>query len=634
VAASTINVKDFGATGNGTIDDTTAIQAAASVFTAAMVANVSTRLYFPAGKYLISAPIAVQGIVGGVIEGDGMYASQIVGNSNVSGLRGALGVLVLTNCQHVTVRDISVSSGNQFTTFTGCSAGALSITVTSATGLVAGMRIGLMVSGAQAEEAHILAVSGTTVTLAQPTLYAYATGSYVFSGVLGCVTCYSNALLFPLISHANKFERVLFNGPSSLTCLYGFATACLGGAPTFLTGSVTGGASTSAVVKDVSQMVVGQTVRIWDSIAAANEFVTVTGITLATNTFSIAPATFVNNHSVNAYVVSPSDANNDEHVFSHCVSTNGVVGCYGISGWNSLNLLITDSEAGASNTVVTARQGGSVKWKGGDAQGYTTTFEFGGGQQQPQIMESLESETSSSFLLVHSNDNTQSLQVWASNIITKGVPASGNLIDVTAAFMICNFRQCSFAPGLSPGNSTGLRFYDLDSAGLVTLSGGCYIGPDIVILNGTVLIDYDSTWTSISTVGQPPTETISNGGGVRAIAASYGFRNEGGAGSVERRPVLPITLANGANDGVINSGDSDLLVTGPTGAFSVKGFRCGCLGQRLRVKFNVNQQLTIVNNSSSSIPILTGTGANVIFAAPGGFLIIDFWCDGTNWNVV
>jgi len=140
VAASTINVKDFGATGNGTIDDTTAIQAAASVFTAAMVANVSTRLYFPAGKYLISAPIAVQGIVGGVIEGDGMYASQIVGNSNVSGLRGALGVLVLTNCQHVTVRDISVSSGNQFTTFTGCSAGALSITVTSATGLVAGMR--------------------------------------------------------------------------------------------------------------------------------------------------------------------------------------------------------------------------------------------------------------------------------------------------------------------------------------------------------------------------------------------------------------------------------------------------------------------------------------------------------------
>jgi hypothetical protein len=107
----------------------------------------------------------------------------------------------------------------------------------------------------------------------------------------------------------------------------------------------------------------------------------------------------------------------------------------------------------------------------------------------------------------------------------------------------------------------------------------------------------------------------------------------GGGGAAS----LPVTLANGDNDKVdVPAQYTDVVVTGPTGAYALKGFSAASAvaNRRIRVKFNVNQQLTIKNNSSAGTPILTGTGADVVFAAPGGFVILDFWCDGTNFNVV
>lgn len=116
-------------------------------------------------------------------------------------------------------------------------------------------------------------------------------------------------------------------------------------------------------------------------------------------------------------------------------------------------------------------------------------------------------------------------------------------------------------------------------------------------------------------------------GGDRIMMVALLGRATGGVGAV--------TLVNGDNDNVvIPAAVSDLVASGPTGAYALKGFKTGTSGQRIRIKFNVNQDLTIKNNSSAGVAVLTGTGANAVFPATGGFLILDLWCDGTNWNVV
>ena len=49
-AATIVNVKNFGATGDGITDDTAAIQQAVSAF---CQANVGASLFFPKGHYLV-----------------------------------------------------------------------------------------------------------------------------------------------------------------------------------------------------------------------------------------------------------------------------------------------------------------------------------------------------------------------------------------------------------------------------------------------------------------------------------------------------------------------------------------------------------------------------------------------------
>ncbi len=63
------NVKDFGATGDGTTDDTAAVQAALNAATHA------SPVYFPKGVYYIPVPLVV---VNGKIFGDGIGQSSIL----------------------------------------------------------------------------------------------------------------------------------------------------------------------------------------------------------------------------------------------------------------------------------------------------------------------------------------------------------------------------------------------------------------------------------------------------------------------------------------------------------------------------------------------------------------------------
>jgi hypothetical protein len=95
----TVSVRDFGAVGDGVTDDTAAIQAA---FTYAATLGVK-RVYFPAGIYKITSPIAITGS-NWEIYGDGESASTI--------LAGADGDMLQIDCRssiyrYVTVRDLA-----------------------------------------------------------------------------------------------------------------------------------------------------------------------------------------------------------------------------------------------------------------------------------------------------------------------------------------------------------------------------------------------------------------------------------------------------------------------------------------------------------------------------------------------
>lgn len=79
-----INVKDFGALGNGSHDDTTAIQAAINAMYAS--ALKSCILFFPPGSYLVTSTINISNnnvgsnFTSGIIQGSGRFATSISGN--------------------------------------------------------------------------------------------------------------------------------------------------------------------------------------------------------------------------------------------------------------------------------------------------------------------------------------------------------------------------------------------------------------------------------------------------------------------------------------------------------------------------------------------------------------------------
>jgi hypothetical protein len=100
--ADVVNVKEYGATGNGSTDDAAAIQSAfdAAFGTAGSPHGTSSTLnkavFFPNGSYLVSTPIVMTRVLGGRIYGAGQQAVTIIG-SNVS--TGHNAVFKTNGCQ-------------------------------------------------------------------------------------------------------------------------------------------------------------------------------------------------------------------------------------------------------------------------------------------------------------------------------------------------------------------------------------------------------------------------------------------------------------------------------------------------------------------------------------------------------
>jgi len=78
ITGAMINVRDYGATGDGTTDDTAAMQAAITAATA----NGQSTLYIPTGTYIVKSQLNVSQCS---VMGDGVYASKIKAGSGYTG---------------------------------------------------------------------------------------------------------------------------------------------------------------------------------------------------------------------------------------------------------------------------------------------------------------------------------------------------------------------------------------------------------------------------------------------------------------------------------------------------------------------------------------------------------------------
>lgn len=291
-----ISVKSFGATGNGTTDDTAAIQAAIVAFEALSANPAAVQngnggapgLYFPSGVYAISAPLVVKGVYGGIIFGDGPGNSILLEKGALSGagsLVGQAAVLRLTNCAQVTVQALHAFCAQDFNEV--ASLGVASVVVTNggsvpASSLAPGMRVALLQGGATfGQAAEILTVESvvgtTTVNFTSQIVESYTTGGstvYLCVGPYQAFQCYNDATDATWANGAcseNSFDRCTVARNGSLVNLIGFGTDCKGGPPVEITAPIASGAFSCAVA-DIGQLFVTQECPFFDSYYQESEY--------------------------------------------------------------------------------------------------------------------------------------------------------------------------------------------------------------------------------------------------------------------------------------------------------------------------------------------------------------------------
>lgn len=133
-----INVKSFGATGDGVVDDSPAVQSAFD-YAAGLDPSFAPRIYFPAGRYLLGSQIVFTAQNGSnenglVILGDGTGSTKLI--AAPSNDDGCIKLIGISNEQTWTVRDLSfVSLRSLVTEATQNNGTALWITSTVAPGV-------------------------------------------------------------------------------------------------------------------------------------------------------------------------------------------------------------------------------------------------------------------------------------------------------------------------------------------------------------------------------------------------------------------------------------------------------------------------------------------------------------------
>lgn len=650
----TINVRaaPYGAQGDGVTDDTAAINAAIAVFQAlALIGQGGTApgtpvLYFPAGAYLINAPLVISGVLGGIIQGDGKYSTKIVG-SNTLAFVGASSFLQLKNCGQCTVRDLTVRPPQQFCAMTAASTtGASSSTITvspanAAALFTAGKRIAVRRIGNAgiAEAASILSVNAATgvITLAAPLTYTYAGGDRVIVGVSLMVGSYrdnaANTLAFPVTN--NHCENVGLGDAGSDESIWGAGTDLFGGAPTPVT-VVANAGQKNVTVRDASQITASGYCTIFSTDTATGETIQVQSV--AGNVIT-AVSNLIGTYQPGAIVISGGatgstgavgapiiDANNDSHEFAFLtMGSAAAVGMFSFNGWNSLDNFILRPVCGSTYSLVSMRQGGSFRLVGGFETVLGVDIELGGACLHPILIDGLTTEGASQLFAAVLGDAFQSTFVYADNLDKKGGPSGVgvNLVNLNSVNVglgcTVSVNHSNLAYGAAAGNILWNQ-YDATGGGRLLLSDSVTLGCYGYVLNGVDMIDQGAYWS----LAQPLSETLSGGATVYADGVSYGNLSGRPGYPYRRVPTVGVVLVNGLNSNVAGAGSCVLEILsagGPSAAYSIGGFTGGYVGQSFTMLARPAQTLTVVNNDAGSTAanrIYTSTGGNLVFPAPGG----------------
>lgn len=247
VVRTGLNVKNYGAVGDGTTDDTVAIQQALSASWTSGVSNRGVELFFPAGVYKTSAPISCSGnnvfLVGAGVGGTALYPQHAAGDvlqfgslatgvsyvglmnmSIISGVTRTAGASInLTNADDVLIKNFNIS-----TYATGCFITGSSIKVRIDEGEInsglAGTGVGILVANGLAGDTYIgnIVMSNTPSTPPLAGVNIQQTGhTSIFR--LNVTSCTYGLLINPTSSQDVSYlfcDHTLFDSCASASALF------------------------------------------------------------------------------------------------------------------------------------------------------------------------------------------------------------------------------------------------------------------------------------------------------------------------------------------------------------------------------------------------------------------------------
>src|ERR1700722_6816445 len=500
---TTFNVKNYGATGNGSTDDTTAIQSAISAFQTAAATGSAVKLYFPAGTYLVSAPLTVTNVTGCTITGDGHSQTTIKEITSGTGLAGQLGILVLTNCRYLIVEKLNCTSANHYASLASpVSSGSSSITIGATTGgtPTVGMRVAIVnTNSTLCDVLTIQSIVGSTITFHSPLINSYTTSAIFCFGVFACINIYSNqSISGAQLSTDNHFQDITCGSSSNYSCLFGMGSTCVGGPPVQLTVSASIGQSTFTV-KDSGLFYVGQPIQFFDAwYSGITDTGTVTSINQSTNAVTIG-TTLTNNHSVGSFVGNYNDSNNDQIIMIGCLINNAVVGAYIFEGQNALGNRVSKSDMqGTTYAAVWMQNGGSAMVTDSIIQINGWDCVTGGLVQHPSIFSHCLCEGIAGLVYSDPSWNTQNCMVKFNNYDKKVFSASPQNPMVNATSSGINlFVDQSNIDGTGSWSLTNASRYDATSVSTVVCTGG-RSQLSSLSLNGVQFYNYGMVTNSFS----------------------------------------------------------------------------------------------------------------------------------------
>jgi hypothetical protein len=228
---SVTNVRSYGATGNGSTDDSAAINAAI-----AAAAISGHNIYFPAGNYLVNSMITFAALSGVIISGDGTFQTFITGqNSNHTWPA----IVRLQNCFNVQVRDMFIQGNNGTGTQTQLTqaqnVGDIVLHVAATTGMHDGYGItvlgtstlnGAVISG---QRYNLVSHTSNTITIDPPLMYAARVTDSVSFCANSCIQLWNDAFQPGESSNdclTNVYLGTTGNGPAAY---YGIDISCADG---------------------------------------------------------------------------------------------------------------------------------------------------------------------------------------------------------------------------------------------------------------------------------------------------------------------------------------------------------------------------------------------------------------------